>query len=162
MDQALQLEIAGQSQLNLLEESQAQWRKLISPASRREVRPVHILDLADELLARIFEGIREREVQHPSQYNSPNGVDDIRSIRLACRRFCDTSSHLLLCIAKVELRCSSLSRFEAISRHPIVSKGIQAVRIYLGYYDEILATDFRSFVDYQKSQTQLFFSLVPF
>ncbi|KAG6359341.1 hypothetical protein INS49_012862 [Diaporthe citri] len=76
-----------------------------------------ILDLADELLINIFGHAKDSA--------------DIRNIRLTCRRFCSTSSHLLLDCLDLCLTAASLARAQEISCHPIVSKGIRVLHISL-------------------------------
>lgn len=89
---------------------------------RIEIEPqslghVGILDLADELLMNIF--------------GHATDSADIRNIRLTCRRFCSTSSHLLLDCLDVCLTSASLARAQEISCHPTISKGIRALHISL-------------------------------
>lgn len=76
-----------------------------------------ILDLADELLMNIFDHAADSA--------------DIRNIRLTCRRFCGTSSHLLLDCLNVRLTPASLARAQEISCHPTISKGIRVLHISL-------------------------------
>lgn len=76
-----------------------------------------ILDLADELLMNIF--------------GHATDSADIRNIRLTCRRFCSTSSHLLLDCLDVCLTAASLARAQEISCHPTISKGIRVLHISL-------------------------------
>lgn len=76
-----------------------------------------ITDLPDELLLNIFEN---------ATYSA-----DIRNIRLTCRQFCSTSSHLLLDCLDVCLTAASLARFREISCHPTISRGIRVFHISL-------------------------------
>lgn len=88
-----------------------------------------ILDLADELLMNIFEHAADSA--------------DIRNIRLTCRRFCSTSSHLLLDCLDVCLTAASLARAQEISYHPTISKGIRVLHISLNTHDCLF--DFSNF-----------------
>ena len=76
-----------------------------------------ILDLPDELLMDIFKHAK--------------GGSDVRNIRLACRRFCSTSSHHFLGCLNVCLTASSLAKAQEISHHPITSRGIRILHISL-------------------------------
>ncbi|CAO1601533.1 hypothetical protein XANCAGTX0491_005188 [Xanthoria calcicola] len=73
---------------------------------------------------------------------------DIKNLRLTCRRFCNTSSHLLLPFVRVELNQASVEHLNTLSRHPTISKGVRAVRLVLDYYDYELANDFALFAEY--------------
>lgn len=42
----------------------------------------------------------------------------------------------------------SLSRFDLFSRHPTISKGIRTIRVFLDYYDSVLAKDIQAFSSY--------------
>ncbi|KAI7786436.1 hypothetical protein LA080_003679 [Diaporthe eres] len=88
-----------------------------------------ILDLADELLMNMFEHAADSA--------------DIRNIRLTCRRFCSTSSHLLLDCLDVCLTAASLARAQEISYHPPISKGIRVLHISLNTHDCLF--DFSNF-----------------
>lgn len=105
-----------------------------SPCSNigpRSFRGVRILDLADELLLSIFDHLADSA--------------DIRNIRLTCRRFCSTSSHLLLDCLNVHLTASSLARAKKISCHPTISKGIRVLHISLRFTSHLSsASKFRS------------------
>lgn len=76
-----------------------------------------LTDLPDELLINIFE--------------NATGSADIRNIRLTCRRFCSTSSHLLLDCLDVCLTAAPLARTREISCHPTISRGIRFLHISL-------------------------------
>lgn len=77
-------------------------------------------------------------------------VEQIKKLRLTCRRFCVTSSHLLMFYAKVDMTSQSLAHLDEVSRHPTISKGIRAVKICLGrHFDPDIARDTRAFALYQ-------------
>jgi len=77
--------------------------------------------------------------------------NEVKSLRLTCRRFCTASSHLLLQLAHVEMNPSSLSHFEEISHHKAIRVGIREVRVDSRFYDSVLANDFRAFAVEQVS-----------
>ncbi|EED19893.1 hypothetical protein TSTA_031520 [Talaromyces stipitatus ATCC 10500] len=121
-------------------------REAANASSRSRIRSLNILDLPDELLRAIFEQSRKRWVSTENYFFIPDygnweGIKDIKNIRLTCRRFCNTSSHLLLRHIDVSMRPSSLAHLEEVARHPLLSKGIQAVRVHLNYFSAHLATD---------------------
>lgn len=107
--------VSPQDSLAESESPLASLRSNIEPQSLRH--NIGILDLADELLMNIFD--------HAS------GDANIRNIRLTCRRFCSTSSHLLLECLDVYLTAASLARAKDISCHPTISKGVRVLRISL-------------------------------
>lgn len=61
-------------------------------------------------------------------------TEDIRNVRLTCRRFRDNSSHLLLPYLEVTASPASLDRLSAISNCPSVAKGVLAIRVSLDFY----------------------------
>jgi len=78
----------------------------INTLSRLFLRPLNILDLPDEILMQTFGYLKE------SEYRAPHGIEprragyfaDMKSIRLTCQRFCNTSSHLLIPTIRVNMR----------------------------------------------------------
>lgn len=120
-------------------------REAANASSRSRIRSLNILDLPDELLTTIFEQSRKC-LSTGDYFFIPDvghwaGLKDIKNIRLTCRRFCNTSSHLLLRHVDVTMRPSSLAHLEEVARHPLLSKGIQAIRVHLNYFSADLATD---------------------
>lgn len=120
-------------------------REVAMASSRSRIRPLNILDLPDELLRKIFESFwnhwaSEDEFFIPDYINWGR-VEDTKNIRLTCRRFCNTSSHLLLRYVDVAMSPSSLTHLEEVACHPLLSKGIQAVRVHLDYFSATLATN---------------------
>lgn len=105
------------SSQNGLTESERPQASLQSSIEPQSLHHHSILDLADELLINIF--------------GYAKGGADIRNIRLTCRRFCGTSSHLLLDCLDVCLTAASLDRTQEISCHPALSKGIRGLHISL-------------------------------
>lgn len=129
--------------LNALSTRAANIQQMIEIVSRRSLRPLNIMDMPDEILMIIF-GHAEGWIEAADDpWDRRKGVDDIRNIRLTSRRFHNCSSHLLLYNVCVELTEESLSRFEEISRHPLISNGIRGVHVALDFYDSVLASDRR-------------------
>lgn len=122
---------------------QSSLRKSFNVYAQPGVRKIHIFNLPDELLVKIFEDVG-------SDFNSKRGeflgVKDIKSLRLTCRRFCDTSSHLLIRRLDVSLTNQSLNHLDEVSRHPTISKGIRSLRIFAGLFKPLRATDLREFI----------------
>lgn len=81
---------------------------LTSDIEPQSLGQLGILDLADELLMNIFDHAADSS--------------DIRNILLTCRRFCSTSSHLLLDCLNVRLTPASLARAQEISCHPTIPR----------------------------------------
>lgn len=106
-----------------------------------------ILSLPDELLLDIFNKVKTyrpaNKALHPDFASSSA---DIAAVRLTCRRFAATSSHLLVHYIRLDgINSQSLDRLEAISRHPLVSKGVRIIRLELRCYVPSLANDIRKF-----------------
>lgn len=125
-------------------------RKNINVCSRPRLRPLTILDMPDEILVKVcgyldVEGLMDIVRYGATFIRSPS---DIKNLRLTCRRFCNTSSHLLLPFVRVELNQASVEHLNTLSRHPTISKGVRAVRLVLDYYDYELANDFALFAEY--------------
>ncbi|KAJ0103762.1 hypothetical protein J7T55_001218 [Diaporthe amygdali] len=102
----------------------------------------HIFKLPDEVLIKVFEDVRGD--LHVLQDGNPIGINDIKNLRLTCRRFCDASSHLLLHRQDVSLTTPSLEHFDEVSRHPTISKGIRAIRLTL--YHPVTTKSLRDFL----------------
>ncbi|KAK3688241.1 hypothetical protein B0T22DRAFT_511566 [Podospora appendiculata] len=115
-------------------------RSLIDRQPRE--RPMHILCLSEEILRLIFQHLR-----HPERLVQPGPLSDIQSARLTCRRFHDTSSHLLFDSIRVDLTRASLLRLERVSRHPFFGKGVRTVQVVLRFFD-VPAISLESFVSY--------------
>ena len=101
-------------------------------------RPV---SLPNELLLNIFERVREN-----LDYHTYSTLWTIQAIRQTCRLFNELSSHLLLHNVKVDLTRSSLAHLDEVSRHPLISKGIKSIHLYLTpFYNPDFAYDIRAF-----------------
>lgn len=119
-------------------------------ATKEPCGQAFVLGLPDELLAKIFECLAGRPTLEDATTHHPDrkygsGDPNIGLARLTCRRFRDTSSHLLLYRVSVHLTPASLQRLETISQHPTIGKGVRSVRVNLSYYDRVLAHDFTIF-----------------
>ncbi|KAI1073881.1 hypothetical protein F5B20DRAFT_565748 [Whalleya microplaca] len=126
---------------------------------RRSQRPLHILHLPDEILTQIFTCARgESDLDKPlklgvAKFEEGRGPQEIKNIRLVCRRFYEASSRLLVTAVSVSMHSSSLARLDEISRHPLVAKGVRTVRVILDVYVSKLANDFDGlFVNCQKRE----------
>ncbi|KAI0470230.1 hypothetical protein F4859DRAFT_486094 [Xylaria cf. heliscus] len=141
--------------LKILDDLRTSTRTLLNYRVRSRLRPLKILDLPNELLAHIFEyvkgetGIRELYFLDSLSRNTK----DVKNLRLTCRRFYETSSHLLLPHIDVYITATSLSRSDEVSRHPYISKGVRAIRLSLSpLYDSLIAHDIRAFATYHASK----------
>lgn len=114
---------------------------------------INICDLPAEILQHIFAYFRSqvnfsnRDDESLLRFD-PDGKHDtesIQNIRLTCRLFCNVSSHLLLPRTKVTINSASVARLEEISQHPIIRKGIQAVRVDLAFISADAAENDRLF-----------------
>ncbi|CAL8578327.1 hypothetical protein XPA_004116 [Xanthoria parietina] len=125
-------------------------RKDINVCSRPHLRPLTILDMPDEILVKVCEYLDVEGSIDILRYGSAFicSPSDIKNLRLTCRRFCNTSSHLLLPFVRVELNKTSVEHLVTVSQHPTISKGVRAVKVVLDYYDYELANDFALFAEY--------------
>lgn len=119
-------------------------REVADASSRSRLRPLNILDLPNELLRKIFEdsmmeGESNEDYLLIPEYRDWGCVENIRNTRLTCRRFCNTSSHLLVRHVDVTMNPSSIAHLEEVARHPLISYGVQAVRVHLNYFSAELA-----------------------
>lgn len=122
-------------------------RKTLDEHARSLTHKLHILNLPDELLRKIFEEVRG-DFDSTYQESSEDGVSDIKSLRLTCRRFCDASSHLLLHHVDVSLANSSLEHLDEVSRHPTISKGIRSLQINISLYEPTrFCSSLKGFID---------------
>ncbi|KAK0102038.1 hypothetical protein ONS96_006004 [Cadophora gregata f. sp. sojae] len=128
-------------------------RKTINICSRPSVRHLGLLDMPDEILFNVCGYARGWEISHhiDSRNQIPaEALNTVRSLRLTCRKFNDTSSHLLIPFIRFDPTDSaSIARFDNISRHPLICKGVTSIQILLHQYDSFLASSFSNFADYQ-------------
>ncbi|KAI1766299.1 hypothetical protein GGR53DRAFT_219319 [Hypoxylon sp. FL1150] len=115
----------------------------------------NILDLPDELLMRIFGYVKV----YTGKYNlylsdfKHGNVDAVKRLRLTCRRFCKTSSHLLLYYVTVGMTHASLAHLEEVPRHPSVYRGVRTIWWSPGFfYNSILAHNVQAFAAYLASK----------
>ncbi|KAF5543206.1 hypothetical protein FPHYL_11321 [Fusarium phyllophilum] len=95
-----------------------------------------------ELVYRIFDFLlNARDPDEPAAAR----VDDICSLRLTCRRFCQWASPLLIPEISVYLTEISLERLRNVSRHQLISSGVRSVHVKLPYYDQRMAADLSHF-----------------
>ncbi|RWA12605.1 hypothetical protein EKO27_g2491 [Xylaria grammica] len=127
-------------------------RHKINELARGTARPFNVLDFPDEMLMRIFHFVQYEcdalsdESRFLSIYpDNPSNTCDIPNARLTCRRFCATSSHLLIGYVNLDLQTASLSRLQDISQHPTISKGIRGVTIHILPYSSELAESLQTF-----------------
>ncbi|KAI0007814.1 hypothetical protein F4779DRAFT_590319 [Xylariaceae sp. FL0662B] len=126
----------------------------------QSIRPVHILDLPNEILAQICTYVRGTSLSDgPLPLgivdDRRGGVQDIKNIRLVCGKLYDASSRSLLPAVSVSMNLSSLARLDEISRHPLIAKGVQTVRVIIDFFAADLANDFDDlFLPYQYDQLE--------
>lgn len=124
-------------------------RDHINIYSRPHLRPLHLFDLPDEILIHICEYVQGREEHYLRFIPEINiSVQEVKNMRLTCRRFCNASSHLLISCIYLDFDEASLHYLKEVSSHPVISKGVQYVRINLLYYDSVLEEDIDTFGDY--------------
>lgn len=146
------LEKANASKMKLARIQEA-LRCCINNLSRPSLRSLSILDLPDEVLLSIFRTVEDPDPDSPFIYGFGPGRKDIQNTRLVCRRFCNVSSELLVRFVSVGFDELSLARFEEISRHPTIAKGVRAVRVVLHFYN-FSFTDFDFFVSYHADEVE--------
>ncbi|KAI1075443.1 hypothetical protein F5B20DRAFT_559734 [Whalleya microplaca] len=152
---ALKLPRHNRATVKILEGLRDSTRTLIHNRVRPKLRPLKILDLPDELLIRIFDYLKaDTHIYELYIFHwGFNPAGDIKNLRLTCRRFYETSSHLLLHYVNVGMTRSSLAHLDEVSRHPSVSKGIRFIHLSLGpFYDSVLAHDIQAFAAYRASK----------
>ncbi|KAF5650926.1 hypothetical protein F25303_4187 [Fusarium sp. NRRL 25303] len=95
-----------------------------------------------ELLCRIFDFLlHARETDEPTAAR----VDDICSLRLTCRRFCQWASPLLIPEISVCMTEPSLERLKNVSGHQLIGSGVRSVHVKLPYYEQRMAADLTHF-----------------
>jgi hypothetical protein len=108
-----------------------------------EPRPAASINTTpSELLHRIFDFLL-----HSRDPNEPTAarVDDIRSLRLTCRRFCQWASPLLIPEISVYMTETSLERLKNVSSHQLIRSGVRSVHVKLPYYEQRMAADLTHF-----------------
>ncbi|KAI0838851.1 hypothetical protein F5Y06DRAFT_266702 [Hypoxylon sp. FL0890] len=117
------------------------------------IKPPHILDLPSEILAHIFSYVRptasrDDSLRRGGARHFSSSPNEIKNIRLVCRRFCEESSHLLLPIVTVSINSTSLARLDEISLHPFIAQGIRMIVVVLSFFASDLANEFNEYFFY--------------
>ncbi|KAK7748957.1 hypothetical protein SLS53_000982 [Cytospora paraplurivora] len=145
---AMEEELVGiEQRFKKIQKLQAEARVAHNAFARAKLRPLSILALPDEILIGIFDFAKGREESRHHFFFDDRFTDvaTIKHIRLTCRRFNRTASHLLLAYIDVCLSPSSLAHLQEISLHPVISRGISAVRIHASIYSSRLARELSNF-----------------
>ncbi|KAG7406469.1 hypothetical protein Forpe1208_v013670 [Fusarium oxysporum f. sp. rapae] len=108
-----------------------------------ELRPAaSINSTPPELLQRIFNFLlHARDPDEPTAAR----VDDISSLRLTCRRFCQLASPLLIPEISYSMTEASLERLKNVSSHESIRSGVRSVHVKLPYYDRYMAANLTHF-----------------
>nr|RBQ86869.1 hypothetical protein FVER53263_13042 [Fusarium verticillioides] len=109
----------------------------------KERRPTASINTTPpELLHRIFNFLlHARDPDEPKAAR----VDDIRSLRLTCRCFCQWASPLLIPEISVYMTEKSLERLKNVSQHQLIRSGVRSVHVKLPYYEQRMAADLTHF-----------------
>jgi hypothetical protein len=115
-----------------------------------------LLDLPDELIDQILAEVKwgapapTFELDGLQFYeNLTRNTDDIRHVRLTCRRLASRASVLLLPVASVSFSDpSSVDRLEQIAGHGALAPYVKAVHVRLDHYEADLANDIRLLAGY--------------
>lgn len=129
------------------EDLQTAARQKFDLRARPLLQHLGILDLPDELLLEIFDHFKSW-VESDRDFYQPNlkvNIATIQNCRLTCRRFCDTTSHLLVPCLHISPNLSSLKRLEQVTSHPQISPGPRLFKINARFYSAAIAEDFRRF-----------------
>lgn len=134
----------------------------VSPPSQASTNRLTILNLPVETLGQIFEYVRGHEVgtqilSSPPESNCNDHA--IQNIRLTCRRFRDSSSHLLIHLLKLGVDQESLLLLNNVSRHPRISKGVDTVEFALRFYSPTIARNVHLFARIMRKMLIGYFEL---
>ncbi|ROW09619.1 hypothetical protein VMCG_02381 [Cytospora schulzeri] len=135
-------ELAGIKQrLKKIQKLHVEARAAHNAFVKAKSRPLNVLDLPDEILIGIFDFAKGRDESRLHFFFDDRYTDvaTIKNVRLTCRRFNHTASHLLLAYVDVCLSPSSLAHLKEVSLHPVISRGISALRIHASIYSSQLA-----------------------
>ncbi|KAL7941990.1 hypothetical protein V8C42DRAFT_360407 [Trichoderma barbatum] len=117
--------------------------------SRPLIRPLHILDLPEEILDEIFSYLPDHFTTLSTKmtlteirWSIKGGKrrKDIQSVRLVCRLFNEVASPYLFPYLDVYLDMESLLRAERISKTAHLAKGVHGIRIGLQYRPKEMTT----------------------
>ncbi|WZH40859.1 uncharacterized protein QYS62_001797 [Fusarium acuminatum] len=106
---------------------------------------VSIICIPPELLKHIFLHVLHARKSHATNQRPAPNVDDIRSLRLTCRRFCQLASPMLTPELNVFMTEASLERLKNVSCHQLIGSGVRSVHVKLPYYDRYLAATLSHF-----------------
>lgn len=133
------------------EASRAHWRRVHMEIWRGTFRPLKVVDLPSEILTMVFGHFKHVPVvefgytcEEPPPI-SPD-VGSLKSIRLACRAFCNAGSRFLLPVVNISFTQSSLQRLQDVSNHSQFSKGVRFIRIHANPYNSLIVSDRYQFV----------------
>lgn len=124
-------EPAEKLRLESANEAQADLRRVFASNESSMLHPPKICDLPNEILMDIFRRLRK--------------CDDIKRLRLSCKRLNKTSSHLLIKTLHVSPNPKSLERLDQVSCHPTISRGVRRLIASIDVYDPDLAGDMLTF-----------------
>ncbi|KAJ8130393.1 hypothetical protein O1611_g3236 [Lasiodiplodia mahajangana] len=152
INSALELQHDKRAVIRILNGLRDSTRSIIQNRVRPRIRPLNILDLPNEILRIIFgyarDETRTSELHYELYVFKHENI--IKNIRLTCRRFYETSSHLLIRVIRVHLTRASLAHLDEVSHHPLISKGVRAIKLGLGpFYDEDLIHDPQAFAHFR-------------
>lgn len=119
------------------------------------VEPRVITDLPNEILHKIFSylssGHKWRDINETMWDFSSTSKEDIKNVRLSCRRLSENASRHLIRNVTIDLSEASLANLERISTHPEIRYGVQTVEISLAQYDDGLAGNLALFATHHMS-----------
>jgi hypothetical protein len=121
--------------------------------------PCHILDLPNEILCKIFRTLRpETELflsplyprepmwSQEDRLVDPVGLQELRALRMTCRRLAKVGSLFLLERLTIDISTESVAILDAISNQPHLASRVRTLRVNLNSYPPGLAADFKCFV----------------
>lgn len=117
-------------------------REEINIASRLYLRPLHILDMPEEILAGIFEYAKGYWHDEFLGRDRGTGAKEVKNLRLTYKRFCSASFHLLIHTLSIDMTAESTLHLEEVFRHSSISKGVHALEVSLEFYDSVMSNDF--------------------
>ncbi|KAK5992037.1 hypothetical protein PT974_05433 [Cladobotryum mycophilum] len=126
----------------------ALWTRAMT-LSREHIRPLHILNLPEEILQRIFLHFQAPDISSMSRIqweedHRPKRAKrrrrNVQNARLVCRLFNELASPHLSPYLKVQIDKALLNRFEAISQRPHLAKGVCGIWVGLQYRPREMAT----------------------
>lgn len=140
--------------LTLLQELRKTVRMNVNAYLKMDHTPLPgILDMPNEILTEIFKYVKDCD-HFPGSCFKLKGFNSktrehVGDVRLTCKRFCATSSHLLLHNVRLEgIDQKSISHLDKISSHPLISRGVASIQLTLGFYAADLAHDIYKFTEY--------------